>query len=126
MFLSKEHAARFWEVWQRLERRSEQEDGCLLYVLTAFLDVWREAQAVGVDQGQVLDWRPVVQMISGASHGRRVLLNWALGLAAVAEDEMDPVVLMILDEEHFCVAVEALLIRRYGLRVLMPREGGVR
>ncbi|MBX5452188.1 MAG: hypothetical protein IRZ24_19145 [Thermogemmatispora sp.] len=64
-------------------------------------------------------------MLPGASRGRRVLLNWALGLSVMAEERMRPDELMILDREHFRVAVGALLIRRYGLRVLRSGEEGV-
>ena len=124
LFLSEEHAARFWAVWRELRGWSEQEAGSLLYVLTAFEDVWREALRMGVDCGDVLRVSVVVELLPGASRGRRVLLNWVLGLLGMAEDEMEPEALMILDREHFWVAVGALLIRRYGVSVLMMSEGG--
>jgi hypothetical protein len=124
MFLSEEHARRFWAVWSQLGERSGDEDASLLYGLTAFSDVWRAAQAVGVVRDRRVCWSAVSGMLPGASHGRKVLFRWLLGLAALDEGEMEPVDLMILDEWHFLVAVQALLIRRYGLAALV--EEGAR
>jgi hypothetical protein len=117
-FKSPAHKQRFLHALRQISKVYEQgkldpEYGAALYILTADGRTWQKAQAfvsrTGIDfpamiEGQ--DW----------SGGYGVLIKWA-GNLFNGETHIDPLELLRLDESNFELALDALKMRRYGLRV---------
>ncbi len=92
----------------------DQEYGAAIYILTADAATWEKAQGYVSSSGilfeemlQELDW----------SGGYQVLVKWAANLFNEHAANINPVELMRLDENNFRVALSALVVRKYSLRV---------
>jgi hypothetical protein len=116
IFESPAHKERFREVIQRLGKIDSQgidpEYGAALYVLTASSGTWERAESYVASNGIDFDG----MLGPHWSGGYVVLLKWVAGLFN-GSVKIDPSDLMRLDEHNFEMALAALKIRRYGLRV---------
>jgi hypothetical protein len=116
IFTSPEHRHRFGEAIQRLGKIDSQgidlEYGAALYVLTASSGTWDRAKSYVASGG--IDFEGMLG--PHWSEGYVVLIQWAAGLFN-GSMKIDPSDLMRLDEKNFELALAALKIRRYGLRL---------
>jgi hypothetical protein len=117
-FKGSEHKQRFVEAMQRIggkiyQGKFDPEYATAVYVLTADLSTWRKAgdyvARTGIDFESLLE-----EMDFSGSY--QVLIKWA-GNLFNEQQHLDPIETLRLDENNFQVALSALLIRRYGLRV---------
>lgn len=116
-FTSDAHKARFLSAMQEIgkiyEGKLDQEYGAALYILTSSGSTWEKAQGYvsrrGIDIEDLLkevDW----------SGGYSVLIKLA-GNLFNANEHIDPVEFMRLDDRNFLVALTALQVRRRSLPV---------
>ena len=117
-FKSAAHKTRLLEAMRRTGKidggKFDQEYGAAMYILTADTSTWEKARDYVSSSGilfeemlQELDW----------SGGYGVLIKWAANLFNEHAANINPVELMRLDENNFRVALSALVVRKYSLRV---------
>ncbi len=124
-FKSPEHRLRWLYVLQTMGKvhagKIDQEYGAALYVLTADLDTWQQAQmyvdrhGFDVEALHGIDF-PELLAKGEFSGGYTVLIQWA-GNLFNGQVHIDPVELMRLDDSNFLVALTALQLRRTSLPV---------
>ncbi len=116
-FKSPEHKQRFLAVMQTMGKvydgKIDQEYGAALYVLSADLDTWQQAQTYVRREG--IDFEALLAE-GEFSGGYSVLIKWASNLFN-GNTHIDPVELMRLDDSNFLVALTALQLRRTSLPV---------
>lgn len=121
-FTSPEHKQRFLKAMQQIGRidhgKLDPEYASALYILTAELATWHKAQPYVDRHG--LDIATLLEEVHFSS-GYTVLLQWACNLFN-SYLHVDPIELLRLDEDNFKLAVSALHIRRYSLRVNNCRQ----
>ena len=116
-FKSPAHRQRFIPAMQQIGKiyggRLDSEYGAALYVLTADLDTWEQAQAY-VDRDGI-DFEAL--LAEGEFSGGYTALIQLAGNLFNDRTACSPVDLMRLDESNFTVALTALQVRRASLRV---------
>jgi len=116
-FKSPEHRLRWLVALQTMGKvydgKIDQEYGAALYVLTADLDTWQQAQTYVRREG--IDFEALLAE-GEFSGGYSVLIKWASNLFN-GNTHVDPVELMRLDDSNFLVALTALQLRRTSLPV---------
>ncbi|HLZ64349.1 MAG TPA: hypothetical protein VKR06_46055 [Ktedonosporobacter sp.] len=116
-FTSPEHKALFVAVMQQIGKvyagKFDPEYGAALYVLTAKLSTWEKAESYVSRHG--IDFEGLLAEVD-FSGGYQVLVQWA-GNLFNSQQHIDPIELLRLDERNFELALAALKIRRYGLRM---------
>ena len=116
-FKSPEHRLRWLVALQTMGKvydgKIDQEYGAALYVLTADLDTWQQAQTYVRREG--IDFEALLAE-GEFSGGYSVLIKWASNLFN-GNTHVDPVELMRLDDTNFLVALTALQLRRTSLPV---------
>src|SRR5258708_4136046 len=91
----------------------DKEYGAALYILTADLDTWQQAQMYVRREG--IDFEALLAE-GEFSGGYSVLIKWSSNLFN-GNTHVDPVELMRLDDTNFLVALTALQLRRTSLPV---------
>jgi hypothetical protein len=115
------HKQRFLTIMQQIGKifdgRIDSEYGAALYILTSDAAMWEQASKyVEHNALRIEDLLNNVHF----SHGYQVLIQLAANLFNELNEagrQVRPVDLMILDEHNFQVALVALQIRYYSLRV---------
>jgi len=115
------HKQRFLTIMQQIGKifdgKVDPEYGAALYILTSDAATWEQASRY--TQRNAIDIETLLKEVD-FSHGYEVLLKLAANLfneLNEAGQQVRPVDLMILDEDNFSVALTALQIRYYSLRV---------
>jgi len=116
-FTSAEHRQRLLATMQQLGKISadelDAEYASALYILTADLATWRKSSAYVSRDG--IDIEAMLQEVD-FSGGWFVLIQLAGNLFNRAQ-HLDPIELLRLDERNFHLALAAIALRRYGLRL---------
>lgn len=126
IFLDTAHRQRFVEVMRKLDKihdnmRYDQEYGAALYILTADSGIWNAAQRyVGENRG--IDFENLFREVD-FSGGYSVLIKTAWHLFNNGTQEATMLELLRLDEKNFLLAVQALMIRRYGYPMVEVDHG---
>ncbi len=116
-FASASHKRRFFVAIQRIDKvdagKLDPEYGAALYILTADDATWELAQKYirrdGIGIQEMLDEHYF-------SSSEAVLIQLA-GNLFNGQVHVDPLELMRLDETNFQIALSAIMLRRYSLRV---------
>ncbi len=115
-FKSPEHKERFLMAIQDIGKvydgKFDQEYAAALYILTADLDTWEQAEGHVSRDG--IDFEAVLQK-GHFSGGYTVLIQFA-GNLFNGRVHLDPVELFRLDDNNFQVALTAFQLRRYSHR----------
>jgi hypothetical protein len=116
-FTSAEHRQRLLSTMQQLRKISagelDAEYASALYILTADLSTWRKSCAYVSRNG--IDIKAMLKEVD-FSGGYGVLIQLA-GNLFNQNQHIDPIDLLRLDERNFRLALAAIALRRYGLRV---------
>jgi hypothetical protein len=115
IFKSAEHRSRFMQIMKQLNKsgggRFDSEYAAALYILTADAGTWKRASGY-VSQSGI---RFSTMLNKGyLSSGEAVLVKLAANLFG-QNKKVDPVEFMVLDENNFKLALNALQVRRYSL-----------
>jgi hypothetical protein len=118
-FKSAAHKTRLLEAMRRIDKiengRFDPEYGAACYILTADTATWNKAQEYVSRQGILFEELLNEVDFSG---GYQVLIQFAANLFNEhAMPAQNAVELMRLDDDNFRIALSALVIRRYSLRV---------
>lgn len=116
-FKSVEHRSRFVESMQKLGKvcngKFDPEYASALYILTADQSIWQKARGyVGQDGIEIEDLLQEVDF----SGGYGVLIRLA-GNLFNAQQHLDPLEFLRLDDSNFRLALTALKLRRYSMHV---------
>lgn len=118
-FKSPAHKQRFLAAMQQLGKvydgKLDPEYAAALFVLTSHAGTWTKAQQHVDKLGHGIDFPAMIED-QDWSGGYSVLIKWA-GNLFNQEAHIDPIELLRLDEDNFELAISALKIRRYSMRV---------
>jgi hypothetical protein len=116
-FKSDGHKERFFAIMQKIGKidagKLDNEYAAAVFILTADLSTWHDAAEYVKPTG--IDFETLLEEVD-FSGGYTVLLKWACNLFN-SNMHIDPVELMRLDESNYLVALSALKLRRYSMRV---------
>lgn len=122
-FRSVAHKQRFLTAIQQMGKvfdgTLDPEYGAAFYILTADLHTWQNASSYMDREG--IDFAALLQEVD-FSGGYQVLLQLACNLFN-SQMHLDPVELMRLDESNFTLALVAIQIRRYSLKLSELTKG---
>lgn len=116
VFVSQDHRSRFLETIQRIGKvydgKCDPEYASALYILCAHAGTWQKVSTY-VDRDGI-DFETLLEEVD-FSHGYVVLIQLAWHLFN-GNIHIDPLEFLRLDHGNFQLALNALQMRRYGLR----------
>jgi hypothetical protein len=117
LFTSEAHKARFLTAIQEIDKvyagRLDPEYGAALYILTSSSGTWEKASSY-VSRYRI-DFEEMFNEVD-FSGGYSVLIKLASNLFN-GNTHIDPLEFLRLDDHNFDLALNAIKIRRYGLKV---------
>lgn len=118
IFCSAAHQSRFVAAMQHIgkiyEGKYDPEYAAALYILCADSDTWQQVKRYVSRYG--IDFETLLEEADYFSHGYEVLITFACNLFN-GNMRLDPLELLHLDSRNFHLALQALYVRRHGLRV---------